>query len=303
MSYLGIDVGGTALKLGLVTAEGKILSRAEHSVNFDGYRTPIIETLLRRSSTFVAALPEKPEGVGISAAGQIRVHDGMVAGTCGNWPDWENVPIRALVEEALALPATVMNDANCAVLGEQWVGRAQGFAQVAMVTLGTGVGGGVLADGKVLIGKDGFAGELGHMPLHAGGMPCTCGLFGCYEQYASVTALLRLAAEVYPEEPMNGRRLFEKAQQGEQKAKDALAQWIEEIAAGLVGLVHLFNPELLLIGGGVSAQQEYLLQPLREKVFSSVMPRYREELRMEAAALGNDAGMIGAVRFFLDSRA
>ncbi|MDL2318340.1 ROK family protein [Eubacteriales bacterium OttesenSCG-928-A19] len=299
-TFLGVDIGGTAVKIGLVDGGGALLRKAEHSVDYDGYRTPILTSVLQAISVFLSESGARPEGIGISAAGQVDVHSGAVVGTCGNLPGWEGTRLTDAMRDAFSLPAVAMNDANCALLGEQWVGAAKGRRHVVMITLGTGVGGGILVDGRILNGREGLAGELGHMPLHAGGIQCTCGNRGCYEQYASVTALVRRAAVVGEDAPRSGRAVFDSAATGNERMLGILSEWIEDVASGLVGLIHLLNPELLLIGGGVSAQDDLLIRPLRERVLGRTMPRFREGLELEAAALGNDAGMLGAVRHLLN---
>ena len=146
--YLGIDIGGTAVKLGIVDEAGTVLAKAEESVSFDGYRTPILTTVLKAAQAFLAAqsVPAKSlAGIGVSATGQIDSRKGIVAGTCGNLPNYIGAPIKAELEKTFGLPVTVANDANCMTLGEVWVGGAQGYTDVIGVTLGTGVGGGILA--------------------------------------------------------------------------------------------------------------------------------------------------------------
>lgn len=299
MNILGIDIGGTSVKMGIMDKTGEFLFETEHSVNFDGYRTSILATVLDCALKFVQQCGVEIAGIGISATGQIDVSSGTVTGTCGNLPGWIGTPLKTAFEDAFALPVVVMNDANCAVLGESWTGSAKGCQNVVMVTLGTGVGGGVLVNGKVLEGRNGLAGELGHLPLHYGGKPCTCGNRGCYEQYASVTALLALAEELFGYRPANAKEIFEMAHDGVITALHLLREWQNAVAAGLIGLVHLFNPELILLGGGVSKQEKLLIAPVRDMVLRSTMPRFAQELRVEAASLGNRAGIVGAVYGFM----
>ena len=166
------------------------------------------------------------------------------------------------------------------------------------MTLGTGVGGGILTGGRLLEGARGLGGELGHFRLHAlDGVACTCGAIGCYERYAATTALVRDAQRMGLDAP-DGRTIFEAAAAGDARTQAVLNHWINEIAQGLAGLVHIFNPQLLLIGGGVSAQQALLIDPLAEKVRASVMPAFAEGLEVKAATLHNDAGLVGAVYYF-----
>lgn len=301
-TYLGVDIGGTAVKLGLVDDTGRVLRRAERSVSFDGYKTPILDTVQAAIRDFLGShdVP-KLEGIGVSATGQIDSR-GVVAGTCGNFPGWIGVDIKGTLEREFGLPVTVANDANCMVLGEVWVGAAKGYTDVIGVTLGTGVGGGIITGGRLLEGARGLGGELGHFRLHAlDGVACTCGAIGCYERYAATTALVRGAQKMGLDAP-DGRAIFEAAAAGNARTLAVLNDWISEIAQGLAGLVHIFNPQLILIGGGVSAQQELLIDPLAAQVCKSVMPAFTEGLEIKAAALQNDAGLVGAVYYFRENQ-
>ena len=299
--YFAIDIGGTSVKLGIVDETGTVLAKAEESVNFDGYQTPVLTTVLRAAKQFLTEQGKKPEalaGIGVSATGQIDSKAGVVAGTCGNFPNYIGSPIKTELEAAFGLPVTVANDANCMCLGEVWVGGAKGYTDVIGVTLGTGVGGGILTGGHLLEGSRGLGGELGHFRTHAlDGALCTCGATGCWEHYAATTALVR-KAQSFNEAWNNGRVIFEQAQAGNTRILTILDDWIDEIAQGLAGMVHIFNPQLILIGGGVSAQQELLIDPLAQKVRASIMPAFAEGLEIRAAQLHNDAGMVGAVYYF-----
>ena len=299
--YFGIDIGGTAVKLGIVDETGKVLCKGEQSVNFDGYQTPVLDTVRKAAKEFLTAqsIPvENLSGIGVSATGQIDSRKGIVAGTCGNFPNYIGSPIKAALEQDFGLPVTVANDANCMTLGEVWVGGAQGYTDVIGVTLGTGVGGGILTGGRLLEGARGLGGELGHYRTHAlDGVPCTCGATGCWERYAATTALVRAAQEKNPAWT-DGRAIFAAAEAGNPEVLALLDAWTDEIAQGLAGMVHIFNPQLILIGGGVSAQQKLLIDPIAVKVKASVMPAFAEGLEVRAAQLHNDAGMVGAVYYF-----
>ena len=299
--YFGIDIGGTAVKLGIVDETGRVLLKGEESVSFDGYQTPVLTTVRRAAKEFLTAnaIPvENLAGIGVSATGQIDSRKGIVAGTCGNFPTYIGSPIRSALEEDFGLPVTVANDANCMTLGEVWVGAAQGCTDVIGVTLGTGVGGGILTGGHLLEGARGLGGELGHYRTHAlDGVDCTCGAKGCWERYAATTALVRTAQEKDPAWK-DGRAIFAAAEAGDETVLSLLDAWTDEIAQGLAGMVHIFNPQLILIGGGVSAQQKLLIEPIAAKVKASVMPAFAEGLEVRAAQLHNDAGMVGAVYYF-----
>ena len=299
--YFGIDIGGTAVKLGIVDETGKVLCKGEQSVNFDGYQTPVLDTVRKAAKEFLTAqsIPvENLSGIGVSATGQIDSRKGIVAGTCGNFPNYIGSPIKAALEQDFGLPVTVANDANCMTLGEVWVGGAQGYTDVIGVTLGTGVGGGILTGGRLLEGARGLGGEMGHYRTHAQhGLLCTCGAVGCWEQYASTTALVRGAHAIDPN-LKDGRAIFAAAEAGNPLVLDLIDRWTDEIAQGLAGMVHIFNPQLILIGGGVSAQEKFLIEPVAAKVRRSIMPAFAEGLEIRAAQLHNDAGMVGAVYYF-----
>ena len=299
--YLAIDIGGTSVKLGIVDEEGRVLAKAEQSVCFDYYETPILTTVLSASEQFLKEQDVRPQslaGIGVSATGQIDTHTGTVVGTCGSLPNYIGSPIKAELEAKFGLPVTVANDANCMTLGEVWVGGAKGYTDVIGVTLGTGVGGGILTGGRLLEGARGLGGELGHYRTHAlDGVDCTCGAKGCWERYAATTALVRAAKEKDPAWT-DGRAIFAAAEAGNPEVLALLDAWTDEIAQGLAGMVHIFNPQLILIGGGVSAQQKLLIAPIAAKVKASVMPAFAEGLEVRAAQLHNDAGMVGAVYYF-----
>jgi glucokinase len=214
--YLAIDIGGTAVKLGIVDEEGRVLSKTEQSVCFDNYETPILTTVLSATEQFLkeqAVEPQGLAGIGVSAAGQIDTRKGIVAGTCGSLPNYIGSPIKAELEAKFGLPTTVANDANCMTLGEVWVGGAKGYTDVIGVTLGTGVGGGILTGGRLLEGARGLGGELGHFRTHAlDGVLCTCGASGCWERYAATTALVRGAQPRNPKWK-DGRAIFESPRQ------------------------------------------------------------------------------------------
>ena len=297
---LAVDIGGTEAKLGWADRQGTVHARSSVSVSFDGYRTPIHRTVLKEAIRFAGEQGEAPEGVAVSACGQGDASTGTVIGTNGKIPGYEGTQLKALFEEAFGVRAEAINDADAAVLGEAFTGRARGMKDVLMITLGTGVGGGVITGGRMLLGRRGIAGELGHFTLRQDGPACPCGKRGCYEHYAATTALVRRCEARTGRTGLNGKIIYAEAEEGNPEFREELNLWIGDIAAGLTGLIHLFNPEIVLIGGGVSRQEELLIRPLRERVLRECMPRFSEGLRLESAALGNDAGMIGAVCFWLD---
>ena len=329
-AFLGIDIGGTDVKMGLITEKGEIIAKTETSVSFDGYKTPIIDTVIRCASSFLSSMKESdtcagymPAAIGVSATGQVDTEKGIITGAAGHIPGWTGTTVGEDLEKAFGLPVHVENDANCAVLGERWTGAARGVDDVIAVTIGTGVGGGVITGGHLLSGARGIAGELGHIIINGDGELCSCGNRGCLERYGSTTALVRMVSEETDRgnipafrDGINGKTIFTRL--AEEKAgeradnsagknteqgtlEEVVRCWIAYIADGLVSLVHIFNPAVILIGGGVSAQEDLFIDPLRRQVLSRVMPSYAEDLVIKRAALGNDAGMVGAVAAYIES--
>lgn len=303
--YLGVDIGGTAVKLGLLTEEGSLVDTASYPVNFDGYETPILQTVLQRSREFLSSHTDVVlRAIGVSATGAINSREGIVAGTAGHIKNWLGSRIKEEMSAEFQAPTFVLNDANAAALWEVWLGAAKDRQNVVVVTIGTGVGGGVITDGHILLGRDGFAGHLGHFPIQCEGEACTCGNTGCLEHYASMTALVRMVTEgkekgklSFPPEDINGRTIFEEAGRGNEGVLCVIDKWTSYLASGLVGFVHVFNPEMLLLGGGVSAQQELFIRPVREKVLKKAMPNFTRGLVIDACRLGNEAGLVGAVYY------
>lgn len=309
--YLGVDIGGTAVKIGLVSEEGSVVCSDSYNVSFDCYRTPIMDTVQKSIPLFLKEhhiLPEALTGIGVSATGQIDVTQGVVAGTAGHIDNWLNTPVKEILSSQLKKPVTVANDANCAVIGEHWKGAAAGYQNVIMITIGTGIGGGIICDSHLLSGAMGIAAELGHFSICKDGKPCTCGSCGCYEQYASTSALVRTVQSSLAslhltdtkEADIDGRFIFDQIANGHAGLTQIVNEWMDDIAVGLTGLIHIFNPQIVLVGGGVSRQKELFIAPLRQKITARVMPGFAKNLRVEAAALGNDAGLIGAVAYFKD---
>jgi len=307
MKYLGIDIGGTAVKIGIVSEKGEIVNKYSYDVAFDDYETPIFETVKKVIVTFLKDSNVEAKdlsGIGVSATGQIDSNIGSVVGVGGNIKNWCNTEIKRELESIYNVRTTVVNDANCMVIGEQWLGRAKGYRNVIGITIGTGVGGGIIVDSKILLGNIGIAGELGHFSIDTNGRKCTCGNVGCYERYASMTALVKEVKENYEKlgniqfakEKVNGMVIFSELERNKE-LQNIVSEWIKNISKGLISLTHIFNPEIILIGGGVSKQEKLFIEPIREIVLNSVMKKFSQNLKIEAAMLGNDAGLVGAVYY------
>lgn len=303
--YLGVDIGGTAVKLGIVDENGNILCHSDFSTSFDDYETPVIETVVSGIKDFLAQNTSALSGIGVSATGQVDVESGTIIGVCGSVKNWEGTAIKERFQKEFGLKTTVINDANAVAIAEQRFGSAKGSDDVLVVTVGTGIGGGIISGSRLIMGKRGIGGEIGHITINMDGAECTCGNSGCLEKYASVRALVKNVevraglAERLGMREINGRTIFEHIEDPE--IAEIVDRWISCLASGLIGLVHVFNPEVLVIGGGISREKVLFIEPLKEKVLKGVMPRFAEGLSLRQAALGNNAGVMGAVAYYMDT--
>ena len=306
MLYIGIDVGGTNLKAGLVDETGNILAVERRPLDFRGPEqfAADVAQLAAAAAHKGGVAPEALEYVGMGLPGAVSGGDILFT---TNIP-MENVPIEELFRRHLDLPLRLGNDADCAAVGEFFCGAGQGTRDFAVVTLGTGIGCGLLLGGKLHGGP--ASSEAGHLVICHGGELCNCGRRGCWERYASATALIqqtKAAMAAHPESLLHaiaaenggvveGRTAFQAAQAGDETALAVCGQYVEYLADGTISLINILRPEAVAIGGGVAAAPEHLLlEPLREIVaresFSSHGGITTRVLRAE---LGNDAGIIGA---------
>jgi glucokinase len=305
---IGLDVGGTKVAGLLVDEDGKVLARGSSE-------TPAADAEAIMSTIFLVAEELRgsgqPAAIGVGAAGMVD----FAAGTMRWAPNlaWSELPIRDLVSEQIDLPCVVDNDANAAAWGEYKFGAARGYRHVLTVTVGTGIGGGIVADGALYRGAHGFAAEIGHVIVEPGGPQCGCGNRGCWEQVASGHALDRLgrlAVETRPESLIarlaegheaTGRDVAEAAKQGDSVATNIFAQVGQRLGEGIAGLVNILDPEAVVVGGGVAEVGDVLMGPARSAFRASVeAPDHRPEVPFLQAALGNDAGAVGAAALALE---
>ncbi|MBQ7465828.1 MAG: ROK family protein, partial [Oscillospiraceae bacterium] len=246
--------------------------------------------------------------VGVGVPGTVEIHSGSILYTC-NLP-LQNVPLRKLFHRYLPMPLLIENDANCAALAEYHVGAGRESKRFITVTLGTGIGGGIIHNGKIYHGANGMAGEVGHMSIEMGGEPCPCGRRGCWERYASATALKRLTSRVLAENPdsilrtvvdenaghVSGQSAFIAARRGDPVGQSVCDTYITYLADGIANLINLFQPDTLAIGGGVSNEEDRsLLLPLRREVERLTIPCSEDKrTKIVKVELGNQAGIIGA---------
>lgn len=308
----GADLGGTTCKLGLFQTDGTLLEKWEivtdtsnHGENILGDIAAAVHAkMVERSLT-----KEMVEGLGIGVPGPVS-KDGVVnrAVNLG----WGVTPVAQQLSELSGLKVRVANDANVAALGENWMGSGKGFDSIVMVTLGTGIGGGIVIDGQILAGADGAAGEIGHMTVNEQELEaCGCGRFGCLEQYASATGIARYARRALAgsEEPsrlreikaeeLTAKDVFDAAKEGDRMASEVVEAVGKLLASALAKICVVVNPEAVLIGGGVSKAGQILLESIAEP-FKNMAFHACRDTKILLASLGNDAGIYGGVRLILD---
>ena len=306
--YIGIDLGGTNIKAGIVDNEGNILFK--DSIKTDAHRpqNEIIRDmglLCKRVCEKAGISEDDIESIGVGSPGSSDSREGVLI--YANNINFSMAPIRKGIQEVMKKDVYLSNDANCAAVGEYMMNDKKVENFVA-ITLGTGIGGGVIIGSKLYTGFNDAGAELGHIVMHKDGQMCTCGRLGCWETYGSVTALIRLTKEKIEACPtsllarlaeergkVSGRTAFLAAEQGDKAGQEVVNEWVENVADGITSIVNVFQPEVLVIGGAICNEGDTILNPIREYVAKyrySRAPLKQTEVKI--ARLGNDAGLIGA---------
>ncbi|MTV81051.1 ROK family glucokinase [Secundilactobacillus folii] len=314
-SLIGIDLGGTTTKIAFVSRDGDIMQKwsipTDKSEN-GKHIVPNIITSLKKTMTDSGYTKDQFMGIGMGTPGAVNIEEGTVIGAFNlNWKTTQH--IRDQIQAGVGLQLVLENDANVAALGEFWKGAGEKDQDVIFVTLGTGVGGGVIAGGQLLHGINGGAGELGHITVQPNGYLCTCGKRGCLEQYSSATGIVHVAKDMAAEFTGKSRlkELFDNNEEVTSKMVvyladngDILANRIVDRVSFYLGLAlansaNILNPANIIIGGGVSAAGNTLLQPTTRYFQENTFPAVRDSTRLKLAQLGNDAGAIGAASLAL----
>lgn len=316
MYIVGVDIGGTQMRAALSDASGRIHRRlAEPTKAKEGVDAVLhrLKGLLRQ--TLVGIPPAEVEAIGISAPGPLDPRAGVIL-TAPNLPGWNEVPLRDIVAKEFGYPTYLGNDANLAALAEGRFGAGRGLRDFIYITVSTGIGGGVITDGRLLLGERGLGAEVGHMTLEAHGPRCNCGNIGCLEALASGTAIAREAVRRLGEgQPslitemvrgdlsrVNGQVVYEAAQKGDTLAHEVFAQAGFYLGVGIVNLLYLFNPTRIILGGSVMKAGDLILNPVWEVVRARISRFYWERLSIVIAELGDDVGLLGAVALVLDEK-
>jgi len=315
IKVLGIDLGGTKILTAVANAEGEILSR-DHSITpaEEGHEAvvkSILESVSRaldQARLTVADLL----AVGLGVPGLSNPETGILF-TSPHLPGWKDVPLRDIIEKELGRKVFLINDANAAALGELYFGAGRGARNLIYITVSTGIGGGIIIDGKIYTGSTGMAGEIGHMVVDDEGPPCDCGNRGCWEALVSGTALTREARRRVKEgaatsilgyaggniDGINAEAVHEAARAGDSLAKELIAQAAYYLGVGLSSLINIFNPEIVVIGGGLSNIGDMLLKPAFEEAGRRAYEQTYQAVHFARAELGRDSGVLGAAAFAL----
>ena len=309
MYYIGVDLGGTGIKAGVVNEKGEILSKGSTPTMAERpYQAVIadIATLCKTVAADANITVEDIEAIGVGVPGICDPKTGIIP-KCTNL-GWFDVPFVSELQSHIAKPVIVDNDATVAGFAEYIAGVSAGTHSSVFVTLGTGVGGGIIINGRPYSGAHGVGSEIGHMNIAMGGEECTCGNKGCFERYASATSIIRDAKRAVAENPdsvimqkcggdvekINAKIVIDAAKEGDAVAKEVFAGYVNGLAHGLVNLINVIDPEVIVLGGGVSMAGEFLLDAVREAMKPLIFFKSMPYADVKLATLGADAGLIGA---------
>ncbi len=307
--YVGIDLGGTNIVAGVVDEEYNIISKASTKTNCPRPEKEIADDMAKMAIEAVknAKLTmDQIEWIGVGTPGIANSKKGIIE--YSNNLGFKNTPMVKYIQESIDKPVFIENDANAAAYGEFVAGAAKGARNAVCITLGTGVGGGIIVDGKIYSGSNFAGAEIGHTVIEVDGAQCSCGRKGCFEAYSSATGLIRMTKEAMDEPPdsimnksadergkVTARTSFDCMRMGDKYAKAVVDKYIKYLAAGITNTINIFQPDILCIGGGVCNEGDPLLLPMKELVAKEVYTRNSEKnTEIVIAKLGNDAGIIGA---------
>jgi glucokinase len=301
---IGVDLGGTNLRAAAISSDGEVLERVSHSTSFDGGACGVVDDIVKIIQLLVQKVgPSGFSGVGIGVPGFIDMDKGVVMGSA-NLPGFQGFPVRDEIEKQLHTKIILENDANAAALGEKWIGAGRHVKDLILITLGTGIGGGIIVDGKILHGFRGMAGEIGHMTVFPDGNPCGCGNYGCLEKHASASAIAAMAGMMgIATKKFSSSEVYELALAGNTRAKLVFESMGRSLGIALASLVNLFNFPLYLISGGPLPAWDLFAPSMFAEINKRSFTFSRSGARVEKALLGGDAGLYGAAYLPLQAAA
>jgi glucokinase len=312
---VGVDLGGTNIVAGALAEDGSdVLALRSEPTRADQGADAVVDRIVRMIDTVIAetiahtgARRDDVIGIGVGAPGPLDRERGIVVTTPNQ--GWTNFPLRDVIAERTRLPVRIDNDANCATLGEWWLGAARGARNVVGITIGTGIGGGLIIDGKLYHGSSDIAGEIGHMTIDSTGRWCKCGNYGCLEQYASGTAIARRAREALIAESdslmhrmvegdlerLTAALVYEASKLGDMLALEVVQETARFLGAGVANMINIFNPDVVVVAGGVTQAGDTLFEPLLREVRRRAFKAAVDAVRIVPGTLPGTAGVVGAV--------
>lgn len=310
LPVLALDVGGTKIITALVSSKYKMIAREYSLTQAAEGPEAVTKRILNTIDRFLSSRNMSPSQLGaisIAIAGLIDMDRGVVTAS-PNLPGWYDIPLRDITKEKYKINTFLINDANAAILGEHRLGAGKGLSNLVLLTLGTGIGGGIIINGKLYLGASGGAAEIGHMIIEVNGPECNCGSFGCLEMLVSGKAIAREAIRRISDgeksslfntvagkiENITAREVDQAARDGDSLAQEVIAAAATYLGAGLVSLVNLLNPEAIIIGGGLANMGDLLLEPAKQIVMERAFRLSAQAVRIVPAQLGEDAGVFGA---------
>jgi glucokinase len=291
---IGVDLGGTNLRAAAISENGEILEKISGKTDLSGGRDAVLDDIAGRILELRERLAGRElAGVGIGVPGFIRMAEGVIVGS-NNLPELEGVPVRDEIERRLGSAVILENDANAAALGEKWMGAGRDVEDLVLLTLGTGIGGGIISGGRVLHGFVGMAGEIGHITIVPNGNPCGCGNHGCLEKHASATAVEAMADLIGLGEGLTAKDVFELAEKGDPLARAVFARMGAALGQALAALINIFNFPLYLLSGGLLPAWDHFAPAMFAEIETRSFTWRHTKTRVERAILGNEAGLYGA---------
>ena len=308
---LGVDLGATNAKVGLVTADGRVVRRCVMPTEPRQGPVATVDRVCRAARGLMKEADiaaRQVRGAGVGTPGSVEAESGVLL-YWPNVPSWRGVPLRRLFEGRLGMPCAVENDGNAAALAEHWIGVGRGLSSLVLLTLGTGIGGGIVLDGHIWRGSSGAAGELGHMTIDPAGPSCSCGGRGCLQAYAGATAMVRRMKQALAageasvllgsRDELTAELIHQAALGGDTAARRNIRETGRYLGVGVSNLMHLLNPQAVAFSGGVTAAGPMLMEPLWDEVACRTLEASRRGVRIAFSAVPEDAGIIGAARRFM----
>ncbi len=299
---IGVDLGGTNLRAAAVDERGVMLDKIAGGTQLQAGRDAVIVDIVESIETLRSRLGEHNlAGVGVGVPGFILMDEGVIVGS-NNMPEFDHYPVRDDIERRLGAKVILENDANAAALGEKWIGAGRSVDDLVLLTLGTGIGGGIIIGGRVLHGSVGMAAELGHLTVVPNGNPCGCGNTGCLEKHASATAISAMARLIGLGHELTAEDVYKLAVNGDEKARMIFRSMGEALGIALANLINIFNFPLYLLSGGPLPAWDYFAPAMRAEVERRSFTYRNAPTRIEKATLGNEAGLYGAAYLPLQAR-